>query len=90
MTKTHITKTKKFKFNFHVNVPLLLLLSLLYIAIGDRILPQPIGKFSTQARTAINQAMTGSFPGWRPKTNPYKRTNDAIEREQKSGENSPK
>ncbi len=82
--------TQKSKFNFQVNVPLLLLLSLLYIAIGDRILPQPIGTFSTQARTAINQALTGSFPSWRPKTNPYKRTNEAIEREQKGGENAPK
>jgi hypothetical protein len=40
----------------------LLLLSVLFISIGDRVLPYSVGKYSIAARTGIEDAMVGAFP----------------------------
>ena len=67
---------------------LILLLSLVYIGFGDQFLPLSMGRYSTQARSSLNQMMVGAFPSWRPKTDPQQRTQEAVKQteqgEQKS------
>lgn len=64
---------------------LVLLLGLIYVGFGDRFLPSEIGRYSLQTRSAIDTALVGLFPSWRPKTNPHKRTNDAINKVENQG-----
>ena len=63
-------------------IPLILLIAILFIALGDSFLPQPLSGASLSTRTALNQAIAGIFPSWRPKTKPYERTEKALEQEQ--------
>jgi hypothetical protein len=60
-------------------VGFLLLLGLIYVGFGDQFLPPAIGRYSLQARNALDTGLVGLFPSWRPKTAPNKRTTDAIE-----------
>ena len=61
----------------------LLLLFLLFVALGDRILPKPLSTASVQARTSLNNFFIGLFPQSRPKLNPNERTEKAVEEKQK-------
>ena len=58
---------------------------LLFVFLGDRFLPEPLGPASLKTRTSLNQAMMGLIPNWRPKTKPYQRTEEAIEKEYEGG-----
>ncbi|WP_413171445.1 hypothetical protein [Anabaena azotica] len=55
-------------------MPLILIGAILFIAGGDKVFPGAIGKASTQTRTSVNNFLIGRFPTWKPKTNPYERT----------------
>jgi hypothetical protein len=57
---------------------LVLFLSLFYIGFGDRLLPPAIGQYSVQTRTALDRLLISVFPNWKPKTDPSKRTQDAV------------
>lgn len=63
------------------NLTLLFLVLLVYIAIGDKVLPGAIGAPSRQIRETANGALLSLFPDWQPKTNPYGRTERAIDQE---------
>ncbi|MEA5617828.1 hypothetical protein VB711_08250 [Cronbergia sp. UHCC 0137] len=51
---------------------------LLFVVLGDKVLPGEIGKASTHTRTAMNNFFTGLFPTWQPKTKPYERTEKEL------------
>ncbi|MBC7824492.1 MAG: hypothetical protein H7126_11585 [Candidatus Parcubacteria bacterium] len=70
---------KKIPFGF------LLLLGLVYVGFGDQFLPPSIGQYSVQARRSLDGMMIGMFPEWRPKTNPYSRTEDALQKTEQGG-----
>ncbi len=70
---------KKIPFGF------LLLLGLIYIGFGDQFLPPSMGQYSFQARRSLDGMMIGMFPEWRPKTNPYDRTEDALQKTEQGG-----
>ncbi len=61
------------------NMTLLFLLMLIFIGFGDSFLPKPLNTASYQTRTTINNFVIGIFPAWRPKTDPYKNTQEAID-----------
>ncbi|OUC14303.1 MAG: hypothetical protein B0A82_12485 [Alkalinema sp. CACIAM 70d] len=61
-----------------IPVALILLLVIAFIGFGDQVLPRPIGRYSLQARTSIDQMMINLFPTWKPK-NPNARTEDALQ-----------
>jgi hypothetical protein len=55
-----------------------LFLAIVFVGCGDQFLPRSVGKYSIQARQSMNDIMVGSFPGWRPRTKPNQRTEDAV------------
>lgn len=61
------------------NMTLVFLLILVFIGFGDSFLPKPLSTASYQTRTSINNIVIGMFPAWRPKTDPNKRTQEAIQ-----------
>lgn len=61
------------------NMTLLFIVGLIFVGIGDGFLPKPLGTASYQTRTAINNVVISMFPAWRPKTDPNKRTEEAIQ-----------
>jgi hypothetical protein len=61
----------------------LFLVFLIFLGFGDSFLPQPLSGYSFQTRTSINNFVIGMVPGWKPKTQPYKRTEEAIEETEK-------
>ena len=61
--------------------PLLVIISLLFISVGDRILPQPLSNLSKSTRTSINRFLLSIFPDKEFK-DPHKRTEDAIKKEE--------
>jgi hypothetical protein len=63
-------------------VPLVLILGLLFITLGDRILPQPLKGISLQIRNSLNTFMIGLVPNSKPKVNTYERTEKALEETQ--------
>ncbi len=63
-------------------IPILLILALVFVAFGDQFLPQPLSGASFRTRVAIDHWMTGSFQFWHPKTDPYARTERAIDRQE--------
>lgn len=65
-------------------IPFILLIAILFVALGDSFLPQPLSGASLSTRTALNSAIAGIFPSWRPKTKPYERTEKALDQEEKS------
>jgi hypothetical protein len=54
------------------------LLSLLFIAIGDRLLPKPLSTASLQTRTTLNNYLMGLFPQKRFR-NPNQKTEKAVQ-----------
>lgn len=60
------------------NMTLVFLLVLIFVGFGDSFLPKPLSTASYQTRTTINNIVIGMFPGWQPKTDPNKRTQEAI------------
>lgn len=62
--------------------PIVLVVFLVFVSLGDRFLPDPLGKASTKTRTALNQFVLGLLPDWEPKTDPYGRTEEALEQEE--------
>ena len=65
----------------------LLLLFLLFVTLGDRILPKPLSTASVQTRTSLNNFFIGLFPQRVPKLNPNERTEKALEQEEKEAGN---
>ncbi|TAE61798.1 MAG: hypothetical protein EAZ76_04460 [Nostocales cyanobacterium] len=63
-------------------IPFLFIGSVLFTACGDKVFPGAVGQASFQFRNSINDALIGAFPSWRPKTNPYERTEKQLEKEQ--------
>lgn len=61
-----------------IPIGLILLFSVCFVGFGDQVLPQSVGKYSTAARTSLDNMMIAAFPQLRPKTNPYGRTEEAI------------
>jgi hypothetical protein len=61
----------------------LFLVFLIFIGFGDSFLPQPLSGYSFHTRTSINNFVIGMVPGWKPKTQPYKSTEKAIEETEK-------
>ncbi|OKH52988.1 hypothetical protein NIES2101_12955 [Calothrix sp. HK-06] len=61
------------------NMTLVFLLMLIFVGFGDSFLPKPLSTASYQTRTTINNFVIGMFPAWQPKTDPNKRTQEAIE-----------
>lgn len=61
------------------NMTLVFIVGLIFIGFGDSFLPKPLSTVSYQTRASINSFVIGMFPAWQPKTDPYKRTNDAVE-----------
>ncbi|MEM7726399.1 MAG: hypothetical protein AAF208_08500 [Cyanobacteria bacterium P01_A01_bin.45] len=59
---------------------LLFIVFLLFVTLGDTVLPEPMKSASYNTRTGINNFVIGLFPDWRPKIDPKQRTQDAIER----------
>ncbi len=53
------------------------ILFLLFISIGDRILPRPLGDASRNSRTQINEFLLSLFPKKELK-NPHRRTEEII------------
>ncbi|MGF1673040.1 MAG: hypothetical protein ACFCUV_05045 [Rivularia sp. (in: cyanobacteria)] len=61
------------------SIILLLLVFVLFVGIGDRVLPEPMKSASFNTRTTINKNLLGLFPTWKSKLKPHERTNKAIE-----------
>jgi hypothetical protein len=65
-------------------MPLILIGVILFVAGGDKVFSRAVGKVSTQTRTSVNNFLIGRFPSWKPKINPYGRTEPELqETEQK-------
>lgn len=60
-----------------------LLLSLIFIGFGDKFLPKPLSTASLHTRTALDQWFMG-MQFWQPKTQPYARTQKAIDEVEKN------
>ncbi|MEC4983974.1 MAG: hypothetical protein SAJ37_11210 [Oscillatoria sp. PMC 1068.18] len=54
------------------------ILALLFIGIGDTVLPGSLGEASKNTRQSINQFIIGLFPD-KEFTNPNERTEEAVE-----------
>lgn len=63
-----------------INWGLLLLGTVLFISIGDKVIPGPVGQASANLRNNINQFLIGLVPSWKPSVNPYQRTEDALKK----------
>ena len=44
-----------------IGIPVVCLLGILFIAVGDRVLPHPLDKASTKSRTAIISSINSAF-----------------------------
>ena len=58
------------------------ILFLVFLLVGDRFLPEPLGPASAQTRVGLSKFAIGLIPQWQKKTDPHKRTTDAIEKEE--------
>jgi hypothetical protein len=45
-------------------------------------LPGALGETSAKTRQSINNFLIGLVPNWKPSVDPYKRTEDALDKEQ--------
>lgn len=61
-----------------IPVGFLVLTSIVFVGFGDQFLPPAIGRYSLQARTSIDQLLVNALPQWQPKTNPHRRTEEAV------------
>ncbi|MEA5597975.1 hypothetical protein [Rivularia sp. UHCC 0363] len=64
---------------------LILLIFILFVGIGDSVLPEPMKSASLNTRESINKNLLGLFPTWKSKLKPNERTNKAIEEAEKKG-----
>lgn len=55
-----------------------IILGLLFVGIGDRVLPEPLATTSADTRANLNQFFSGLLPDWQP-IDPHQRTEEAIE-----------
>lgn len=56
---------------------------LLFIAIGDSILPDPFAEASLKTRNNVTQFLADLFPDWEPK-DPSQRTKEAIDQQEQN------
>ena len=63
-----------------------LLLFLLFVGIGDSVLPEPMKSASLNTRKSINKNLTGLFPNRKSKLKPHERTRKAIEEAEKGNQ----
>ncbi|HEY9611105.1 hypothetical protein [Allocoleopsis sp.] len=49
-----------------INLTHILILAVLFISFGDRVLPQPMSRASTQTRDSVNQLFNQIFPKVQP------------------------
>lgn len=64
-------------------IPIFLVLGILFVAVGDKFLPEPLKGASRTTRTTVNEFVIGLIPNRKPKTNPYQRTEDALDQTEK-------
>lgn len=62
-------------------LPTILILFVVFITLGDRLLPEPMKSASRNTRTSINEFLVNLSPQWNPK-NPNERTEDAIKEQE--------
>jgi hypothetical protein len=67
------------------NITLFVFMMLLFVGCGDSFLPKPLSTASLQTRTTFNNFVIGIFPSWKPKVNPYERTEDSIQKTEGGG-----
>ncbi|MFZ4666100.1 MAG: hypothetical protein ACOYME_06720 [Prochlorotrichaceae cyanobacterium] len=65
-----------------INWGIILFAAILFISIGDKILPGALGEASANTRNSINNFLIGLVPHWKPSVDPNKRTEDAIKKEE--------
>lgn len=58
-----------------------IILGVLFISIGDRVLPHPMSTASTQTRQTVNQFLNELFPKWET-VNPNAQTEKAIKEQE--------
>lgn len=58
---------------------LLAIAAIVFVGFGDKFLPEPLSSASTTTRVTVNNFILGLVPNRRPRTNPYERTEDAVE-----------
>lgn len=63
-------------------MPFIVIGTVLFVVAGDKVFPGAVGNASYQVRSSINNALVGAFPTWRPKTNPYERTEKELDQVQ--------
>lgn len=56
---------------------------LLFISIGDSVLPDPWGEASFRSRRNVTQFLADLFPDWEPK-DPSQRTKEAIDQQEQN------
>jgi hypothetical protein len=61
----------------------IIVLAVLFVAIGDKILPEPMKSASRSTRATVNEFVINLVPNRKPKTNPYERTEKEIEKLEK-------
>ncbi|MFM7408158.1 MAG: hypothetical protein ACKO3K_16255 [Cuspidothrix sp.] len=64
-------------------LPFLTIGVILFLTIGDKILPGDLGKSSFQARTALNNFALNLFPNLKRPRNPNERTEKEVEKLEK-------
>jgi hypothetical protein len=62
-----------------VPIGIILLFAIAFVGFGDQVLPKSIGKYSTAARVSLDNMMVSGFPQWNPKSNQYRKTNEAVD-----------
>ncbi|AFY52902.1 hypothetical protein Riv7116_0298 [Rivularia sp. PCC 7116] len=60
------------------------LIFVVFVGIGDRILPEPMKSASLNTRKTINKNLIGLFPTRESKLKPHERTRKAIEEAEKN------
>ncbi|MGD1849541.1 MAG: hypothetical protein ACFCBU_02685 [Cyanophyceae cyanobacterium] len=65
--------------SFKTFAPVLLIIGIIFVGCGDRFLPEPLKGASFSSRQTLNQVFINLFPQRDRKTNPYQRTEDAID-----------
>ena len=73
------------KYYIQSAVTLFAIVFLAFVFLGDRFLPEPLGPASEKTRVTLNKFLVGLIPNWEPKTNPYQRTEEALEQEKQGG-----
>ncbi|MBE9231508.1 MAG: hypothetical protein ACLBM1_14830 [Cuspidothrix sp.] len=64
-------------------IPFLIIGVILFLTIGDKILPGDLGKSSVQSRTALNNFALNLFPDIKQPRNPNESTEKEVEKLEK-------